>query len=70
MGRCRQTRGRGSADFAFGGRLTEICLLGGIAIRHKGKLLHFDAGSGRFTNSDSANQMFQTSYRQGWPLAS
>ena len=60
--------GRGSADFAYGGLLTEICLLGDIAIRHKGKLLHFDASSRQFLNADSANRMFASSYRPGWSL--
>lgn len=59
---------RGSADFAYGGLLTEICLLGDIAIRHKGRLLHFDARTKRFLNADSANRMFASSYRSGWSL--
>jgi hypothetical protein len=39
-----------------------------IAIRHKGKLLHFDARSRQFLNADSANDMFASSYRSGWSL--
>jgi hypothetical protein len=57
-----------SADFEYSGIITQICLLGNIAIRHKGKILRFDASSERFTNSDTANQMFRRPYREGWPL--
>jgi predicted dehydrogenase len=57
-----------SADFEYGGMVTQVCLLGDIAIRHKGQILRFDPHVGRFTNSESANQMFAGTYRQGWTL--
>jgi predicted dehydrogenase len=57
-----------SADFLYGGRLTQICLLGDIAIRQKGQILHFDSKKEKFTNSDAANAMFHTPSRPGWGL--
>lgn len=61
---------QGSADFQFGGMLTQICLLGDIALRHRGELLKFDSGTEKFTNSESANSMFTRTYRPGWALPS
>jgi predicted dehydrogenase len=57
-----------SANFAYGAIGTEFALLGDIAIRHKGKILRFDAATGKFANSESANRMFQRKYREGWTL--
>jgi predicted dehydrogenase len=58
----------GDANFAYGGRVTEMALLGNIAIHHKGQKLEFDAKTERFTNSDSANRMFDRPAREGWAL--
>jgi predicted dehydrogenase len=57
-----------SANWEYGGSVTQIALLGNIAIRHKGQLLRFDPQSARFTNSASANAMFQHVARHGWAL--
>jgi predicted dehydrogenase len=57
-----------SADFHYGGIVTQIALLGDIAIRHRGQSLQFDRKKGQFTNSASANQMFESTYRLGWKL--
>jgi hypothetical protein len=35
---------------------------------HKGKILRYDTKAGKFTNSETANQMLQRKYREGWPL--
>ena len=43
-------------EFGFGGRLTEMALLGCIAAR-TGKHLMWDSESGRFTNDNDANQL-------------
>jgi hypothetical protein len=59
-----------STDFASSGVLTQICLLGNIAIRQKGKILRYDARAGTFANSDAANAAFQRAYREGWKLPS
>jgi hypothetical protein len=57
-----------SANLAYGGLLSEITLLGDIAIRNKGKSLRYDAKAGKFTNSSEANAMFRRPYRKGWEL--
>lgn len=57
-----------SANFAYGGLITEIALLGDIAIRCKGKLLRYDTNAGRFTDKE-ANKLFErSSYRKGFEL--
>ncbi|HEV2275537.1 MAG TPA: Gfo/Idh/MocA family oxidoreductase [Acidobacteriaceae bacterium] len=60
--------GQSSANWQYGGLLTQICLLGDIAIRNKGELLKFDAKKEKFTNSQSANALFQSASRPGWEL--
>lgn len=51
-----------------GGLVTEICLLGNIAIAQRGTQLTFDPKARRFTNSTVANQLFHRSSRKGWEL--
>ncbi len=55
------------ADFQYGARLTELCLLGNIAKRVNG-LIRWDAENMRITNNDTANQYVKTEYRKGWSL--
>jgi predicted dehydrogenase len=57
-----------SANWNYGGMVTQICLLGNIAIRHKGQELLFDPKMGKFTNSDTANALFGRPARPGWEL--
>lgn len=57
-----------SANWQYGGLLTEICLLGNIAIRCHGKRLEFSPAEKRFTNSDAANALFHHPSRGGWNL--
>ena len=57
------------ADFAsYGGPLTEIALLGVIAIRLAGQKLEWDTTRMRFANSKKANQLLNPPYRTGWTL--
>jgi predicted dehydrogenase len=56
-----------SCNFEFGGRLTEVALLGTIAQR-SGAPLEWDASAGRFTNNETANQLIQPLYRSGWSI--
>ena len=65
---CAKAGKQASADFQYGGMITQVALLGDIAIRQKGELLRFDREGARFTNSESANQLFQQAYRPGWTL--
>jgi predicted dehydrogenase len=59
----------GDAAFSFSGMVTDLCLLGNIAMRQKGKILHYDAKKAKFAD-ESANAMMQTPCREGWPLPS
>lgn len=63
----RNNRKAGS-DFSYGGPLTEIAMLGVIAIKHPGETLEWDATATRFKNSASANALIEPPYRQGWTL--
>ena len=47
--------------------VTEVCLLGNIAVRRDKKLL-WDGTNHRFTNDQSANKLLRREYRQGWTL--
>lgn len=61
----RENRPAGS-PFEYGGALTEIGLLGMIAVRRTGKRLEWDAAGMKFTNDEEANQFITPSYREGW----
>lgn len=56
------------SDFSYGGPLTEIALLGVIAIKVAGAKLEWDAAQMRFTNCTQANQFLDPPYRTGWRL--
>lgn len=64
----------GGSNFDWAGPLTEVVLLGNVALRQQlreeltTKKLLWDGDNLRFTNSDTANQHLQTEYRQGWTL--
>ena len=47
--------------------VTEVCLLGNIAVRRDKKLL-WDGANLRFTNDQAANKLLRREYRQGWTL--
>ena len=57
-----------SANWDYGGFVSEICLLGNIAIQHAGTALKFSPESRIFTNSKTANGMFEHGSRPGWHL--
>ena len=63
----RENRPAGS-DFSYGGRLTEIALLGVIAIKMLGTKLQWDPVAMRFPNCPEANQHVNPPYRAGWKL--
>jgi predicted dehydrogenase len=60
--------GRAGSDFSYGGPLTELAMLGVIAIKLPGVKLAWDAVATRFTNCDEANQHLNPPYRRGWSL--
>jgi len=55
------------ADFDYSGPLTELVLLGNVAIR-AGKPIEWDAANMRVTNVEEANKYLERSYRAGWGL--
>jgi predicted dehydrogenase len=57
-----------SGNWAYGGLVTQICLLGNVAIRLKGQKLLFNPKTEKFTNSNAANLLFAREYRKGWEL--
>ena len=62
------------SNFDWAGPLTEVVLLGNVALRQQmreeltTKKLQWDGVSMRFTNSDEANKLLQREYRAGWTL--
>lgn len=55
------------ANFDYAGPLTEMVLLGNIAIR-TGKKLNWDAANMKVTNVPEANEYLHREYREGWTL--
>jgi Oxidoreductase family, C-terminal alpha/beta domain len=58
---------RASSNFDHGGPLTEIVLLGQIAVR-TGERLHWDAKALKATNCPQADPFIKAEYRQGWGM--
>jgi len=56
------------SPFEYGAALTEMVLLGVLAIRVKDQRLEWDRQSLRFTNNDQANGLLGIQYRDGWTL--
>jgi len=63
----REGRKAGS-DFSYGGPLTEIAMVGIIAMKMKGRKLEWDAQAMKFTNCPEANPYVNPPYRKGWTL--
>jgi predicted dehydrogenase len=60
---------KSGSDFAlYGGPLTELAMLGVIAIKLHGTKLEWDEPGMKFTNCAEANQFINPAYRQGWSL--
>jgi len=57
------------SPFEYGGRLSELGLLGVIAIRMAGKKLLYNERAMRFTNSPEATRLLNPPYHNGWKLA-
>jgi len=64
----RDGRKAGSDFHDYGGPLTEIALLGVIAMNFPGRKLTWDSEATRFTDCDAANAYIQPAYRDGWKL--
>ena len=64
---CRGGTPAGSNFVDHAGLVTEVCLLGNIAVRSQKKLL-WDGAKMEFINDKAANKMLRREYRQGWTL--
>jgi predicted dehydrogenase len=62
--------GETTSHFEYAGKLTEMMLLGNIAMKVKDKnsILQWDGPNMRFTNLEEANQYLTKEYREGWSL--
>lgn len=56
-----------SSEFSYGAKLTEITLLGLVAMR-TGKVIQWDAVNMKALNCPQAEQIIQGQYRDGWRL--
>lgn len=63
----REGRPAGS-NFEYGGALSEIGLLGMIAIQRSGTRLEWDHAAMKFTNDSAANAFVNPAYRSGWQM--
>ncbi|MCX8160569.1 MAG: Gfo/Idh/MocA family oxidoreductase [Candidatus Saccharicenans sp.] len=61
---------KSTTDFSYSGPLTEMMLLGNIALRFKDDnvVLEWDSQNFQFTNLPEANQFLHKEYRSGWEL--
>ena len=56
-----------SCPFEYAARLTEVMLLGVVALR-AGKKISYDGANMRVTNLPQANDYLRREYRQGWSV--
>jgi predicted dehydrogenase len=56
------------SNFRYSGPLTEIILLGVLALRAPGTRLEWDSANLRVKNAPELNQYVHTEYRKGWTL--
>jgi predicted dehydrogenase len=61
-------RGQGpaSSNFEVSGPLTEIVLLGNVALRFPNQRLEYDSANMRVTNLEEASQYLRRTYQAGW----
>ena len=56
-----------SCPFEYAARLTEVMLLGVVALR-AGRKIYYDGADMRITNVLQANDYLRRDYRQGWSI--
>lgn len=64
---CRGGPPAGSDFVRHGGLLSEVCMLGNVAVRAQTKL-DWDGPNFRITNNEAANRLLHREYRKGWSL--
>lgn len=57
-----------SSNFDYSGPLSEMVLMGNLAVRFPGRLLLWDGEAMKVTNDDEANGYVRRQYREGWKL--
>jgi hypothetical protein len=59
-----------TTDFSYASALTEMMLLGNVAIRaaKDNMTLKWDSANLRITNDEAANEFLRMPYREGWSL--
>jgi predicted dehydrogenase len=62
-------RGPTSAPFSYAALLTEIALLGNVALHFPHETLRFDGEELRFPKRKAADSYLRASYREGWEVA-
>jgi hypothetical protein len=62
---CRGGPAAGANFVDHAGLLSEVCLLGNVAVRAR-KKLQWDGVQGKITNDEKANEYLQRTYRAGW----
>jgi len=67
MRACKKGTPTGS-NFEYAGLLTQIGLLGNVALRFEGKKLLWDSENMKITNVAEANNYMHYEYRKGWSL--
>jgi predicted dehydrogenase len=60
--------GKAGSDFAYGGPLTEIALVGLIAAKLVGQKLEWNSEKMEFRNNAEANALVKPEFRKGWEL--
>jgi len=63
-----RTGRKAGSDFDYGGPLTQLGLLGLIALKFPGESLEWNDQRMRFTNKPAANAFVNPPYRSGWKL--
>ncbi len=64
---CRGGPRAGSDFVEHSGLLSEVCMLGNVAVRAGGRL-EWDGPNMKVTNNDAANRHLHREYREGWSL--
>ena len=59
--------GQASTPFEYAAKLTEVMLLGVVALK-AGEKIHYDGANMKITNSRNANDLLKREYRRGWSL--
>lgn len=61
-------KGKTMSNFDVAGPLTEMVVLGCVAMKFPGRRLEWDAANMRFPNMPEADQYLKRQYREGWSL--